>query len=494
MLELLKKSVYFGKKLNYGDALHHFEEISEPAIKEKFSSFKDLLSDSISINTAALFNTNDVADLLSIEVLDAVSDLSFESVKRDYRNLSNLIKSEGYDDKAITYSLRCCLYSPFQLDLLLITSWFISNKNLLVKCDDISRNLHSMAALLRVVYDKSFRHSVYGSFLNIYQNHFDVNKFFHDLDSLSVESIFSSCNLDFLYDIPSKNYTYNVINKDITGHSLSIGTIFLNEEKYINLSLEQHYQLCSEWTLVEGACQGYPPRKVSKDGLSLDKSQLLVRAFPDKYKKLKYFKHGWTVAKSEDAKSELRNRYLRVSKSTVLLVLDADEFYFSKDIYAILRKFDDPSVSSVTLPQVHFWKDLRKFITGEYYDISHTRFFRLIPGAVYKQNHNFPEIDGVLLNKINNIKVKRTIMETPLINDAYEYNDYCCFHLGFAKDFDDMRDKSDYYINRGEATTRESTTKSRAAWFDDQLPEKCIVRNWGGSVPSCLIGLDGENK
>lgn len=494
MLELLQKSFNLGNSDNYGDALYHYENISDSNISEKFSNYKLLLEKSVCSKTYFTFKSNSVIQLLSVEVSDVISTLSFNDVRQEYRNISNAIKSESYNSESLLSFIRCSLYSPFQLDLLLAVSWFLKQNDFFENCNALSQNFYSMSALLRTVYDKSFRSFSYGTFLKIYEGMFDVRQFFKDLESLDIDSLLESTEIDFLYNVPIANYTYNQISTGEVGTSLSLGTIFLNEQKYINLNLEQHYQLCDEWTLVEGACQGYPPRKVSKNGFSLDKSQILVRIFPDKYKKIKYVRHGWTKAEGEDAKSELRNQYINISNATVLLVLDADEFYFPDDIYAVLRKFDDPNVSSVTLPQVHFWKDLSKFITGEYYDISHTRFFRLIPGSVYKQNHNFPEVNGVLLNKINNLKVKRTIINSNSFSDSYEYSDYCCFHLGFAKDFDDMRDKSDYYINRGEASTRKSTTESRAAWFGDDLPDKCKVRVWGGDIPSCLLEVNGENK
>jgi hypothetical protein len=62
--------------------------------------------------------------------------------------------------------------------------------------------------------------------------------------------------------------------------------------------------------------------------------------------------------------------------------------------------------------------------------------------------------------------------------------------MGFAKDFEDMKDKTEYYVNRGEDTTRVSTTNSRAAWFNGDLPEKCRVRNWAGDIPKFLKPLE----
>jgi hypothetical protein len=84
-------------------------------------------------------------------------------------------------------------------------------------------------------------------------------------------------------------------------------------------------------------------------------------------------------------------------------------------------------------------------------------------------------------------KIFRTIERVG--NESYRYKEPCCYHMGFAKDYDDMRDKTDYYINRGEMVTRKSTSLSRAAWFDEVLPDKCQVRLWGGEIPEALIGL-----
>jgi hypothetical protein len=273
--------------------------------------------------------------------------------------------------------------------------------------------------------------------------------------------------------------------------AITLATILLNERKFIGLNLMQHYDLCAEWVLVEGACQGYPTRKVTEKGLSLDDSSAQIRLFPDPKGKIHFVQHGWTTCNGEDAKSELRNRYLEKLNTDLLVVLDADEFYLPADFAYAVSCFKDDSLYALTLPQVHFWKDTGNFITGEYYDISHTRIYRNIPGMRYIRNHNFPEVGVKFLQEYGAMKISRTIEKVS--NESCRYKEPCCYHMGFAKDYDDMRDKTDYYINRGEMITRKSTSMSRAAWFDDALPEKCQVRLWGGEIPEALIGL-GENK
>ena len=58
--------------------------------------------------------------------------------------------------------------------------------------------------------------------------------------------------------------------------------------------------------------------------------------------------------------------------------------------------------------------------------------------------------------------------------------------MGFAKDEDDMKDTTQYYINRGEDVSRKNTTDSRAGWFSDKLPSECKIFPWGGAIPKIL--------
>lgn len=280
---------------------------------------------------------------------------------------------------------------------------------------------------------------------------------------------------------------------DRTGRSangssrITFGTILLNEAKFIGMNLLQHYDYCDEWILVEGACQGYPTRKVSPSGLSLDSSAAQIRIFPDPSNKIRFIQHGWTKNNGEAAKSELRNEYIKYCTGDFLAVVDADEFYRIEDFQKAIAEFNDSNVYALTLPQVHFWKTTDHFITGEYYDIAHTRIYRYIPGMKYISNHNFPEIGGKTGPMLGHKKIPRTLKN--IGEGGFRYEEPCCYHMGFAKDADDMRDKSDYYINRGEATTRPITTASRDAWFTDNLPEKCVVHEWRGHLPEVLEAM-----
>jgi hypothetical protein len=267
--------------------------------------------------------------------------------------------------------------------------------------------------------------------------------------------------------------------------NINAGSIFLNEERFIWSNLANHYGLVDRWTIVEGACKGYPERKVSQEGLSKDLSFLKLSLFPDPTKKLNYVKHGWTKSDGEAAKCEMRNRYLYSLAQANLVVIDIDEFYLPDSFEAAIQKLEE-GYSGVVLPQMHLWKKLNQFVTGAYYDVSHMRFFRTDLAARYVSNHNFPELPNAkMLNELRPYKFDRKIKKES--NDMFKWTEPYCVHCGFAKDPDDMKDKTDYYINRGEKVTRPTTTESRISWFTDELPEKCKVRFHNNVLPRMLV-------
>ena len=105
----------------------------------------------------------------------------------------------------------------------------------------------------------------------------------------------------------------------------------------------------------------------------------------------------------------------------------------------------------------------------------------------YVSNHNYPEINKIKLNQIMISKHNRVIKDS--VENSKKYEGPRCYHLGFAKDADDMADKTQYYLNRGEEKTRKKTTASRAGWFNDDLPVECKIMKWGGLYPKVLTSL-----
>jgi hypothetical protein len=107
----------------------------------------------------------------------------------------------------------------------------------------------------------------------------------------------------------------------------------------------------------------------------------------------------------------------------------------------------------------------------------------------YVKNHNFPETatDGVTLDKIKKYKFDRVILDR---DSQPKWDGVFCYHMGFAKDDDDMQDKTEYYVNRGEDTTRPVTTQSRAAWFDGNIPPDCRILPFSQEIPEVLKRCD----
>ena len=402
----------------------------------------------------------------------------------DFENIQILFHSlqdDKLSDLEIISILNVAKSSPFQIKLLEYTrKLLVKNKykNLLYS---IPLGLN-IATMIKLATDKVYwlenRIILRKKYTELYKKEY---LFYKLIEFSQYSKLFKKWNT---YKKEDKRKLLNTIHKE---KSIAIGTILLNEQKFIGLSLYQHYNLCDKWVLVEGTCLGYPTRKVTEKGFSKDLTQQIIEIFPDPESKIRYIKYGWTKCGGEDAKSELRNEYLKYIQEDFLLVLDADEFYFKEDLISALKEFDNPNTYGITLPQVHFWKDTTQYITGEYYDISHTRIYRNIIGMKYVKNHNFPELNKKFIHEKGHIKYQRTQLKQ---NDGFCYKEPCCFHMGFAKDYDDMKDKSDYYVNRGEKETRKSTTASRAGWFDDELPEKCRVKKWSGKIPKVLKGIE----
>lgn len=491
--DLFRKSDYLGAKIAYekfcienpqlASTVNLNITLCERAIENIESDYKSQTTTNIELQKElqiALEKEIDTKAQHSLPANTAIRDL-IRSINKDQVSLSELVSI-----------IDCAHSSPFQRDLL----WYAGRR--LKECTslDLKKIPQSSGVSLSQLILLATHSTYWVLNRNRIRKLFAINQVtddraYHLLNQKPFEIDKSRKGLPPLLVDKHKPYKWQEQPRSnvrkphtVAGMSIDFGTILLNEKNFIGQNILQHYHLCNSWTLVEGACQGYPTRKVSSAGLSLDNSASQIRLFPDPDNKLRYIPHGWTVCDGEAAKSEMRNRYLENCSSDLLLVIDADEFYLEKHIIRAVQVFEDRNVHAVTLPQVHFWKTVDHFITGEYYDVAHTRFFRNHPGMKYINNHNFPELGDQFIHKLGIYKFTRTITKTS--NQKYEYLEPACFHMGFAKDHDDMRDKSDYYINRGEATTRKATTDSRAAWFDDNLPEKCVLRPWGGTIPDAL--------
>jgi hypothetical protein len=273
--------------------------------------------------------------------------------------------------------------------------------------------------------------------------------------------------------------------------------IVLNEEEYLGKNLEQHYEFADRIVVVEGADRLYPPQRVTERGLSTDRTAEIVQSFPDPDHKITFIQHGWTSMGGVNAKCELRNRYMEYIDPGLLIVIDADEFYRKQDLRELIDNMRrHPQYSAYTVPQIHFWHSQKHFITGGYYDVPHTRFWHVRRGDRYTDNHNHPSRNGRSLMR-GYVRVKHRVVRD--LGGGYSYVfPPVCFHYGFMKSQENVEDKTRYYENRGERSSRAKTWRSRKAWFDEAVlrQEKLALHRYGGEVPECFapqcgVGLAG---
>lgn len=259
---------------------------------------------------------------------------------------------------------------------------------------------------------------------------------------------------------------------------VTIGMIVLNEEQFLAANLRQHYPFADEIIIVEGADRRYPKERVTADGLSTDRTAEIVRSFPDPDHKIQFLQYGWA-----DDKAVLRDQYAQLAYEGILLAVDADEFLTHDSMRGLLGMLIEklPGPGCVRIPHVHFWKDDRHVISGGYYDVPHNRAYRWPAGARYLREHNHPELDGKYLYQLHLEKHGRKAVYEP---ERVTFQEPFWIHYGFMKSAENIRDKNQFYINRGEAVTRPQTTRDRAYWFrDDGLPQDCDLMEWRGPWP-----------
>ncbi len=263
---------------------------------------------------------------------------------------------------------------------------------------------------------------------------------------------------------------------------LTLASICLNEEEFMEAWLAYHYNSFDRIVICEGAARDYPREAVTDEGLSTDRTASIVRGFPDPAGKIRFIQYGWAgPASSNDdrvfAKMELRNAYAAHTEDGYAFTLDIDEFlhpHYVRELVVLMEK--NPHLSACAIPQLHLWQNTCQFITGGYADFAHFRLYRWTSGCRYVVNHNWPSsTDGKLLTDCG-IKLKLQVDAGELIAPAI-------IHYGFCEWKTSMQQKNRYYVARGEELTRPSTTAFRRAALEGIVPDECTVHSYQGFLP-----------
>lgn len=272
-------------------------------------------------------------------------------------------------------------------------------------------------------------------------------------------------------------------------------TIVLNAMPWIHHWLQQHYEFADRIIIVEGADRRFPTRNVTAGGLSTDNTAYAVQSFPDPARKITLIQHGWC-----NDKAELRDRYCtEVQPGALMAVPDSDEYipgWAMKEVAALVES--RPDRLAFTLPIVHYWQPpgsiwplgwprSLKIVRGSYADVPHTRFFRAVEGMRYRRNHNHPELpDGceLVARAPFRMDLQLTGGEGGILTQQP-----AILHYGFCLGSVNGADKNEFYLARGEQSTRPDITQFRAAWLRGDVPAGARILDWAGGWPECFDGV-----
>lgn len=296
-------------------------------------------------------------------------------------------------------------------------------------------------------------------------------------------------------------------------------TLVLNEMEWLEKLVEQHkdWPGLVRWVFVEGSDPIYResnPGAVS-DGmkLSTDGTTEFLRDLCQRTDA--FIQHcrvqveRYPSADAAQYKCDLRNAYLQTAetmKPDLLVILDADEFYTREDqqlINDIVERC--PKSNAWRLRQREIWRPpflqvdeipggvpgfplLSYEVTGGYWDMVHTRFFRWEPGLRYVDNHNWPTNRKGEYQLHAQVKLENGIVVTTDVGTISRVPQ--CVHLGFASK--NRKAKTDYYVARGEGIRDDRQVKINCcrAWETwrpgDTLPHGAKVIPYQGPVPECF--------
>lgn len=275
--------------------------------------------------------------------------------------------------------------------------------------------------------------------------------------------------------------------------SIVLGTLCLNEMEWLPKLYEQHknWPGMEKWVFVEAADACYKeanPTLVSDNDLSVDGTSDYLKQLASNDARIEYIPYGLSNhSNPAQGKCQCRQKYLDACSEVrpeFVLALDADEFYPLSDQEKIMLLMGKSQKKGFTFAYRNIWRPpsivdqplFRWEVIGRFWKVLVCKFWRWSPGICYKNNHNSPEVNGVLLNR----SLER-------FDRKSRYPQFV--HMGFAGKKEMRLAKNQYYVTRGEGRTdhRGRYVKSRAAfenWVLGQtLPNNDRVIPYKGPIP-----------
>ena len=246
-----------------------------------------------------------------------------------------------------------------------------------------------------------------------------------------------------------KRVFYN--GKDL---SITAGIIVLNGRDTIRLALRSIYDFVDKIVIVEGAVEDYArvnsdmvfvdrgkPKQTDYDSIdgTFEEIAKCIDEF-DPYGKIevvpppdgRYWKN----------KAEMQNAIAERIDTDLYLKVDSDEIFTESDVEYLKRHFIlDERLTCIQILKHEFWKSLKTVAIGGQWFRPQARMWR------WREDFRHP-VDGVKTG-FNFYRDKDGNDVKPPKYKFLNLMEKLCYHLGHARDSDQVRAKINYYANRG---------------------------------------------
>lgn len=232
-----------------------------------------------------------------------------------------------------------------------------------------------------------------------------------------------------------------------------------NEEEFIQLNLDAHYQKFDRLLIIEGAVKNNASARSIQNFHSTDKTLDIIKSYPDPSNKIKLIQ----IDRYWESLEEMKNRFLEeLNSGDILCIIDADEFYHENDIDRIRKAFDlYPWISEIIVSFRHFYGDFNHIAKpAPDWSCQHQRIIKFQKGMKYLSHPILTDSDGMCTYFSPQYQPFRVLPKTPIYID----------HFGYARlNMDDrMRAKKDYYdreLSKHGSAHAEFAVKLKK-WFD----------------------------